>query len=770
MSSAHTTHSHGPIGRVEDARLTTGSGKYAADWNVAGQLHAAFVRSDRAHAEIVSVDTAPAAKHPGVKCILTGADAVRVAYVKPPHTLNFPGKNGMQTRAPDRPVLAHGKVRFVGEALAVVVADTAAAAQDAAELVAVEYRDLPPAIAPEAALAPGASQLHENVPGNLPIEAETGDAAAFEAALAKAAHVTRLKLEVTRVSPSPMEPRACLVTHDARDGSYTLRVCMQGVTTMRKQISSYTGVSEDLLHLEARDVGGGFGQRTPAYPEYCVLMMAAKETGKPVKWVSTRAEAFMTDTHGRSNIIEGALALDRDGKFLGMRLDWVNDMGSYLSPGSMGHIRNTTTCMTGVYRIPALYASFRVALTNTTPVSSYRGAGRPDIAYVVERLVDQAAAELKIEAPELRRRNFIPPQAFPYKTPTGSTYEYADLPGVLEKALKLADWKGYAKRRAQSEKQGKLRGIGMSTVIENTGAGQAAKDDVEMVLEASGDVTVHTQAKSQGHSHETTFAMIVSNALGIPMERVKIVQGAREKQHVLQGNHTGGSRSTVGAGSVCHLAALKLIETGRAAAALELGVEPSQVEYGKGVFRSKDAKRTLKLGDIAKSKSVSVAAEGKFGSTFPNGCHITEVEIDPATGTTKIASYYAVDDLGTVINHAVVEGQLHGGVVMGIGQILGEQIVYDRGTGQLLTGTFMDYCMPRAGLLRGITGEEHPTPSKVSPLGVKGVGESGCTGSLPAVANAVMDALRPLGVGHLDMPLTPAKIWHAIQSAKKGKH
>ena len=767
MSAKH--HNHGPVGRVEDARLTTGGGKYAADWNVPGQLYAHFVRADRAHAQIVSVNVEPALRHPGVKRVFTGADAVRAGYVKPPHTLTFAGKNGMQTRAPDRPVLAHGKVRFVGEALAMVVADSAAAAADAAELVEVEYRDLPPSVSPEGTLAPGAPQLHDNVPGNLPLEAEAGDAAAVEAAFARAAHVTRLKVEVSRVSPSPMEPRACLVSYDAGEDSYTLRVVMQGVTTMRKHLSAYTNVPEDKLHFEARDIGGGFGQRTPAYPEYCALMIAARETGKPVKWVSSRAESFMTDTHGRANVIDGALAVDRDGKFLGMRLDWVNDMGSYLSPASMGHIRNTTTCMTGVYRIPALYATYRVALTSTTPVSSYRGAGRPDIAYVVERLVSQAAVDIKMDPAELRRRNFIPTDAFPYKTPTGSTYEYADLPGLLEKALKLGDWKGFARRRAQTEKKGKLRGIGIATVIENSGAGQAAKDDVEIVLERGGAITVHTQAKAQGHGHETTFAQIVSNALGVPLEQVKIVQGAREAQHRLQGNHTGGSRSTVGAGSVCHLAALKLVETLRPRAALELAVEPSQVEYGKGVFRSKESKKVLKLGDLAKSKAVSVMAEGKFGSTFPNGCHIAEVEIDPETGTTEIASYCAVDDVGTVINHAVVEGQLHGGVVMGVGQILGEHIVYDRGSGQLLTGSFMDYTMPRAGLLRGIRGEEHPTPSKVSPLGVKGVGESGCTGSLPAVANAVMDALAPLGVGHLDMPLTPGKVWHAMQRARSNR-
>jgi carbon-monoxide dehydrogenase large subunit len=769
MSEKAHNH-HGPVGRVEDARLTTGSGLYAADWNLPGQLHAHFIRSDRAHAEIVSVNIAQALKHPGVKRIFTGADAVRAGYTKAPHTLTFTGRNGMQTRAPDRPVLAHGAVHFVGEALVMVVADTAAAAQDAAELVEVEYRDRPMAVSPEDALAPGAPQLHESVPGNLSLESEAGDAAAVEAAFAKAAHVTRLKVEVTRVSPSPMEPRACLVAYDARRDGYTLHVCCQGITTLRRHLSSYTNVPEEKLDFEVRDVGGGFGQRTPAYPEYCALMIAAKEIGKPVKWVSTRSEAFASDTHGRANIIDGQLATDRDGKFLGMRLDWVNDMGSYLSPASMGHIRNTTTCMTGVYRIPALYATYRVALTSTTPVSSYRGAGRPDIAYVVERLVSQAAAELKMDPAELRRRNFIPPEAFPYKTPTGSTYEYADLPGVLEKALRLADWKGYPKRRAQTEKQGKLRGLGISTVIENTGAGQAAKDDIELELDAAGNITVHTMSKSQGHGHETTLAMIVSDALGVPLDRVRVVQCAREKQHKLQGNHTGGSRSTVGAGSVCHLAAQKLIEHGRAQAALELAVEPSQVEYAKGVFRSKEVKRTVRLGELARAKPVSVMAEGKFGSTYPNGCHIAEVEIDPDTGVAEIASYCAVDDVGKVINHAIVEGQLHGGVVMGAGQIFAEHVVYDRGTGQLLTGSFMDYCMPRAGLLRGIRGEEHPTPSKVSPLGVKGVGESGCTGSLPALANAVMDALQPLGIGHLDMPLTPAKLWHAIRSADKNRN
>ena len=751
-------HPHG--NRVEDRRLITGAGCYAADWKTEGQLYGYFVRADRAHAEIVSIDSSAALAAPGVQAVYTGEDAVRAGYVKPPHAFTFPGKNAMKARAPNRPVLAHGKVRFVGEAVALVVADTADAAQDAAELVAIDYRDLGSVTDPEAALRPGAPQLHDDVPGNLAFEAEAGDEKAVEGAFAKAAHITHLKVVSTRVAPNPMEPRACLAAYDAAKDEYNFKVVMQGVTTLRTQLSAYTKVPPEKLQFEARDIGGGFGQRTIAYPEYAALMIAAKALGKPVKWVSTRMEGFVADAHGRNNIIDGKLALDRDGKFLAMRLDWVNDMGSYLSTGAMGHIRNTTTCMTGVYRIPALYATYRVPLTNTTPMAAYRGAGRPDIAYVVERLVNAAAAETGVDAAELRRRNFIPPEAFPYNTPTGATYEIADLPGLLDKALKLGDWNGYAARRDRSRAAGKLRGIGISTVIENTGAGNAPQDEIEIELDASGTVTVYTVSKAQGHSHETTLAQIVANALQVPAELVKVVQCAPDSK--LQGNHTGGSRTTVGAGSVCHLAALKLIEEGKALAALEMHLEPSQIGYSKGEFRSAESDRVLKLADLAKTKTVRIMAEGKFGSTFPNGCHIAEVEIDPDTGVTEIAAYSAVDDCGVVINHSVVEGQLHGGVVQGAGQVFGEVVVYDPDTGQPLTASFQDYYMPRAGLLPGIRGEEHPTPSKVSPLGVKGMGESGCTASIPVLVAAVLDALRPLGVDHLDMPLTPSRVWHAI--------
>ncbi|HET7596214.1 MAG TPA: xanthine dehydrogenase family protein molybdopterin-binding subunit [Burkholderiales bacterium] len=753
------------VSRREDLRLITGAGKYASDWNLPGQLHAYFLRADRAHSRIVAINTEAAQSEPGVVRIYTGADMVKAGYIKPMTMLSFKGKGGMELRLPERPALAHGRVRCIGEPVAMVIADSPLAAQDAAELIEVEYEDLPVVIDPEQALAPGAPQLHENVPGNLPFEFEAGDAAAAEAAIAQAAHVTRLKLEVTRVAPNPMEPRACVMAYDAGEDRYTAHVHVQGVNIMRKQLAAYTNVPEDRIRVMARDVGGAFGQRSLAYPEYCAQMLAAKELKRPIKWTASRSEGFATDSHGRANFVNGELALDRDGKFLALRLDWIAEMGAYLTPtGPVSHLRNPSTCLTGVYRIPALYGRWRTALTNTNPIAAYRGAGRPDIAYVIERLVSQAAAEIGVDAAELRRRNFIPPEAFPYKTPTGSTYENADLPGVLAKALKLADWNGFAARRQRAERDGKLRGIGISTVIENTGAGLFPKDTVAMDVAADGTISVYTVSHSQGQGHETSFAMVVAETLGVEFERVILRQG--DESRPLFGNHTGGSRSMVGAGSACHVAAKKLIEEGKALAALELGVEPSQVDYANGAFRSAHAERALTLADLAQAKPFSVQAEGSFTSTFPNGCHIAEVEVDPATGVTDIVSYITVDDCGRVINHTIVEGQMHGGVTQGAGQVFGEHVVYDKASGQLLTGSFADYYMPRAGLLREIRMDEHPTPSKVSPLGVKGMGESGCTASLAALTNAVLDALRPLGVQHLDMPLTPAKVWHAIQAAR----
>jgi carbon-monoxide dehydrogenase large subunit len=756
-------HAHHFTGRVEDHRLVTGTGKYLADWSLPGQLYACFVRSDRAHAEIVSVNADKALKHPGVKRVYTGADAIAAGYTQYFVIVNYPGRGGNHIIKPPRPVLAARKVRHVGDALAMVVADSAQAAQDAAELVEVDYRDLPAVVNAEAALASGAPQLHEEAPGNQAFDYEAGSEDAVKAAFAQAAHVTKLKLEVTRVAPSPMELRGATMTYDAKADLYHIHVCIQGILMMRKQLAAMTGLPEDKFVVHAQDIGGSFGQRSAAYPEYAAQMIAAKDLGRPIRWISTRSEGFMSDTHGRGNTVTGELALDRDGKFLGLRLDWIADMGGYLSAtGSASHTRNPATCMTGVYKIPALYGRFRLAFTNTVPVAAYRGAGRPDMAYVIERLVSQAAAELKVDPAELRRRNFIPKDAFPYKTPTGSTYEASDLHGVLERALKFSDWKGFAARRKKSEKAGKLRGLGIATVIENTGAGLYPKDQVEIDAKA-GQLDVYTMSQSQGQGHETAFGEIVAHELGIGTDKVRIRQGVR----VLVGNHTGGSRSTVGAGSACKLAAIKVIEQGKSLAAEQMEVEPSQVDYAKGVFQVRGGKDKISLMDLIKKKPFTVMGEGTFLSTFPNGCHITEVEIDPATGTAEIVAYNAVDDCGNVINHTIVEGQVHGAVAQGAGQIFGEQVVYDPDTGQLLTGSFSDYFMPRAGMIPPIRMQDAPLPSINNALGVKGVGESGCTASMPSLTNAVIDALRPLGIQHLDMPLTPSKLWHAIKSAKQ---
>jgi len=755
------------VSRFEDIRLITGNGKYSSDWNAQGQLHACFLRSDRAHARIVSINYDKVGQIKGVIGVYTGADAKAAGYMRPASFLPATGKDGMKARVPERPCLAIGKVRFVGDAVAMVIAESHLAAQDACELIEVVYEDLPAVVDPEDALKPGAPQLHDDVPGNLPYEAESGVEAPVTEAIAKAAHVTRLKVDCTRVSPSPMEPRAALIEYVAASDSYIVHTPSQGVNMTRRQFATYSNLGEDKFRVEIQDVGGGFGQRSTVYPEYVSMMIAAKALQRPIKWVSTRTESFLTDTHGRANIIDITLAMDQNAQFTGLRVDWLTDQGAYLSPtGPAGHIRNPTTCLNGVYKIPALYGHFKVALTNTGWVAAYRGAGRPDIAYAIERAVDAAARELNMDPADLRRRNYVPLNEYPYKSATGSVIEIADLPGLSAKALALADWPGFAARREASAKKGKLRGIGMGAVIEPTGAGMYPRDEIDISVDAKGVVTIHTVAHSQGQGHETSFAMVAANALGIAVEQVKIRQGDPDRAPKMVGNHSGGSRSMVGAGTVCHIAANKLIDAGKSLAAEDLGVEPSQVDYSKGEFSSKHSKKKITLAQLAAKKTVAAKGEGTFLSTFPNGCHIAEVEIDPETGVTEIVSYLSVDDCGHVVSHTIVEGQMHGAVVQGLGQVFGEHIVYDKDSGQMITGSFSDYIMPRAGQLKSIQMVDYTTLSKLGPLGIKGMGESGCTASLPTLVNAVCNALD---VKHLDMPLTPSKVWATIQQSK-AKH
>ena len=763
------THVH-KGNRREDLRLITGRGRYTSDWNLPRQLHAAFLRSDRAHAEIISIDTAPALKHAGVVAVFSGADAIAAGYTNFPSLMKLKNRKGQTPIKTARPVLAHGKVRYVGEVVALVVAESALAAQDALDAIEVGYRDLAPAVTINDALAKDAPQLHAEIPGNLPFEWEAGDDAAVAKAFEQAAHVTRIKVESTRVIHNPMEPRAYVISHDAATDSYDIYTAAQGINGLREAISGLTGVAQEKLRLHLHDVGGSFGQRSNVYSEHGALMIAAKKLGRPIKWVSSRSEAFLSDAHGRSIQMAGELALDRDGRFLAARYEFECDMGAYPAPGATGHLRNAANCMTGVYRTPALYGSFKVVLTNASSIVAYRGAGRPDIAYVVERLVDKAAGELKIDRAELRRRNFIPLDAFPYKSMSGGVYEQSDFAGCLDKALKVADWAGFEKRREAARKAGKLRGIGLGVVIEGTGAGGAPKDQVALEFDNEGKITLYTTSGAGGQGHETTFPEVAAQVLGISPETITLRASVLGKS--LIGNNTGGSGSLIRTGTVCKLAAEKLITQAQPLAAEVLELEPSQLEYSEGVFRSKDGAKSIGLQDLARKLAgkdphpLNLIAEGKSVATYPNGCQIAEVEIDPDTGVTKIVSYITIDDCGTVINHAIVEGQVHGGVTQGAGQIFGEHVVYDRDSGQLLTGSFSDYYMPRAGLFRDIHVGEHLVPSKSNVLGAKGVGESGCTASLPTLANAMTDALRPLGIDDLDMPFTPSKVWHAIQAAK----
>ena len=756
--------------RREDLRLITGRGRYASDMNLPGQLYAGFLRTDRAHARIVSIDTRAALRRPGVVAVFTGADAIAAGYTQFPNLMSFTGPGGATIVKPPRPVIADGVVRFVGEPVALIVADTALAAQDAFDAVEIEYAELPVVVDAEKALELGAPQLHAAAPRNLAFEWSIGDGAAVDAAFARAAHISRVKVMSQRVVPSPMEPRACLVSYSNADDCYDIWVCSQGITMMRWQFAALTGLPEEKLRFHMHDNGGGFGQRAAVYPEYAAQMIASRKLGRPVKWISSRSESFLSDSHGRGIIIAGELALDADAHFLAARYRFNCDMGAYLTPtAANSHVRNPSICTTGVYRIPALQANFKVVFTNTVPVAAYRGAGRPDTAYAIERLVDQAAFDLNIERDEIRRRNFIPPDAFPYKTPTLGVYEKSDFAGCLAQVMRDADWHGFSARRETARAAGLLRGIGLSSVIEGTAPGAAPKDQVLVEFDKNGAMTLFVACLSSGQGHETTFTRIFSDALGIANENVSLRESVHDRK--LIGNFSGGSRSLVGAGSVCQLAAKKLIEHARPFAAEALELEPSQVDYANGAWRSRDGAQSITLKDLAAKLAdqqphpLNTMTEATVGATYPNGCHVAEVEIDPETGVTRIVNYTTADDCGNVMNHTIVEGQVHGGVVQGAGQVFGEHAVYDEASGQLLAGSFSDYYMPRAGLLPKISVGDYTVPSATNALGAKGAGESGCTAAIPALVSATLDALRPLGITHLDMPLTPDKVWRAIRAA-----
>jgi len=754
--------------------MLTGRGRYVSDWNLPAQAYAHFLRSDRAHAEIVSIDAAAALATPGVLAVLTGEDVAAAGYKSLPAALGAKGRGGMELIRPERPALARGRVRFVGDAVALVIAESAGVAQDAAERISIDYRDLPVVVSAPVALRPGAPLVHDDVPGNLALDYESGDEAAAGAAFASAARVVKLTVDLSRVVANPMEPRACLAAYDAAADMYHLYTCTQGAPIMRSQLAQVLDVPPERIRVIAEEVGGGFGVRFNLYPEYCATLLAARRLGRPVKWVGTRAEVFLADEQARDVLIRGELALDGSGRIVGMRFDMVANLGAYLAPtGPFINTLGVINCLSGVYDVKAAYARIRLALTHTAPLAAYRGAGRPVMSYAIERLVEQAAYELDMDPAELRRRNFIRPDAFPYRIAAGYEYDCGDFEGVLDKALAAADWRGFEARRAQSARRGRLRGRGMASYIEATGAGFAPSDQVELRWDAGGAITLFGPTHNHGQGHETTYAQVVSGVLGVPLESVRLRTAGPD--FYLLGNATGGSRSLLAVGSVLQLAAHEVVKKGLVLAAEELEAAIADIEFSEGRYRIKGTDRTVGLQALVRKHAgktphpLDVQYANKFGSTFPNGCHIAEVEVDPETGETEIVSYVACDDAGNIINHQIVEGQMQGGLTQGAGQVLGELAVYDRETGQLLTGSFMDYEMPRAVLVNGIRLVEHAVPTEANPLGAKGVGEAGVTGSLPTLMNAVIDALRQAGVTHFDMPASPHRIWLAIGAAKSGK-
>ena len=771
------------VTRKEDYRFLTGQGNYVDDINRSGQAYAVFLRSGVPHANLRSVDTGAAKAAPGVVAVFTGQDLEGVGGVP----CGF-APDGGPMNEPPRPVLAQGKVRFVGDMVALVIAETLEQAKDAAELIAPEYEELPAAISMEEALAEGAPSLHD-LPDNSCFQWGIGDAEAADAAFAQADHITELELVNNRKCPNAIEPRAAIGEYDRANDSYTLYTTSQNPHVIRLLMGAFVlSIPEHKLRIVSPDVGGGFGSKIPHYPEEVAVTWAAKQVGRPVKWTAERSESFLSDTHGRDHVTRAELACDKDGKFLGMRVQTSANMGAYLSTfGPLVPTYLYATLLAGLYTTPAIRCDVKAVFTNTAPVDAERGAGRPEATYVVERLVEKAARELGIDPIELRRRNFVPPEAFPYQTPVVVEYDSGDYGPLVDRALELADREGFAARREEAESRGQLRGMGFSAYIEACGVAPSQVagligaraglfEAAQVRVHPTGSVTVYTGSHAHGQGHETTFAQVVSERLGVPFENVDVVHGDTDR--IPFGMGTYGSRSLAVGGSAIAKALDKIVDKGKKIAAHTLEASVADIDFESGEFRVKGTDKSVGFGDIALSAYVphnypleelepgldESAFYDPANFTFPSGCHICEVEVDPETGQTKIVNWSAVDDFGKVVNPMIVDGQVHGGIAHGVGQALLESCVYDEETGQLLTGSLMDYCIPRADDLPSFKVDMTETPCPHNPLGVKGCGEAGAIAAPAALINAITDAI---GVPHLDMPATPGKVWAALQAAQE---
>jgi carbon-monoxide dehydrogenase large subunit len=778
------------VRRKEDLRYLSGRGQYTDDINRPGQTHAYILRSPHAHAAIRSIDTAAAKGMPGVKAVFVGADMAAENIGGIPCGWQIHNKDGSPMAEPPHPVIATGKVRHVGDPVAVVVAETRAQARDAAEAILVDYEPLAAVATMDAALAPGAPQVHEGAPGNLCYDWHIGDKAALDAAFAGAKHVVKFETTNNRLVPNAMEPRAAIGDFDTTSGDYTLYTTSQNPHVIRLLMGAFVlHIPEAKLRVVAPDVGGGFGSKIYHYAEEAIVTWAAAKVKRPVKWTADRTESFMSDAHGRDHVTRAELALDAEGRILGLRVHTLANMGAYLStfaPCVPTYLY--ATLLAGTYTTPVIYAEVKAVFTNTVPVDAYRGAGRPEASYLLERLMDVAARETGIDRVELRRRNFIKPDQFPYQTPVALQYDSGNYFATLDQALATADYAGFEARRTAAKAKGKLRGIGVSTYLEACGiapsavvgslGARAGLYEVGTIrVHPTGSVTVLTGAHSHGQGHETTFAQLVADKLGVPVSQVDVVHGDTAK--VPFGMGTYGSRSLAVGGSAMDKAMDKIIAKGKRIAAHLMEASVEDVEFDRGTFRVAGTDKTKTLTDVSLAAYVphnypieelepgldETAFYDPKNFTYPGGCHIAEVEIDTETGKVEVVNFTAVDDVGRVINPMIVEGQVQGGVAQGIGQALLEAAVYD-GEGQLLSGSMMDYAMPRAMDLPNVGVATHVTLCTHNPLGVKGCGEVGAIGSPPAVINAVVDALRDYGVKHVEMPATPAKIWNIIHGQR----
>jgi aerobic carbon-monoxide dehydrogenase large subunit len=756
------------VSRFEDPRLLKGGGRYVGDMALPGTVFGYVLRSPHAHARIRSIDTAKAKAAPGVLAVLTGADWQASGWGDLPVPGGLKRRDGSVFQPP-YPALVADRVRWVGDYVAFVVAETYLQALDAAELIAVDYEPLPAVVSTAEASATGAPRVWDGCPDNIGFVQLFGDKAATDAAFAKADHVIKHRLVINRVTAASMEPRGCLGDYNAAEGRYTIYTTLQRVHPFRAELSPIVKVPESDIRVVAGDIGGSFGMKSAVYNEVALVLLASKVVGRPVKWVSTRSESFLCDAQARDNVTEAELALDKSGTFLAMRAHVVASIGAYLQTGMPAFTGNIGT-LAGVYRIPAMHADVTAVFTHTNPVRPYRGNGRPEAAYVIERLVDLAADELRIDPAELRRKNYIPPDAMPFKTALTFTYDSGEFEKSMDMALELADFRGFERRRAEARKRGKLRGIGLSNTIERAAAG--GFEAAEIRFDKSGAATLLAGSVTQGQGHETIFKQIMCDRLGVDPDEVHYIQG--DTDQVFVGEGTGGSRSATLGGSAVDIAAQRITTKGRAIAAHLLKLDAADVNFADGVFSSPKTNRTLTIKEVAKEAmeptrlpkdmDVGLIATATYVApvqNFPNGCHICELEIDEDTGEVEIVRYSVVDDVGTVINPLLLKGQIVGGVAQGVGQILMEDIQFD-GDGQILTGSFMDYAMPRATDISAVEVKSNPVPTRTNPLGVKGAGEAGCVGAMPAVANALVDALSHLGIRHVEMPATPERLWRAI--------